>query len=80
MGRDIVSLHGEHVQKIQNERDSFSNQFTTRIEVASTTKTEEVEYNGVTYKWYPKIREEDIGKDTSKWFKRFNSIEELIEY
>ena len=68
MGRDIVSLHGEHVQKIQNERDSFSNQFTTRIEVASTTKTEEVEYNGVTYKWYPKIREEDIGKDTSNSF------------
>ena len=48
--------------------DSFSNQFTTGVEVASTKETEEVEYNGVLYKWYPKIREEDIGTDTSNRF------------
>lgn len=29
---------------------------------------EQIEYNGEIYKWYPKIREEDIGKDTSNTF------------
>ena len=48
--------------------DYFSNQFTTKVEVASTIDTEEVEFNGTIYKWYPKIREEDIGTDTSNKF------------
>lgn len=48
--------------------DSFSNQFTTGIEVASTKETEEIVFNNVLYKWYPKIREEDIGTDTSNSF------------
>lgn len=48
--------------------DFFSNQFTTGIEVSSTKETEQVEYNGELYRWYPKIREEDIGKDTSNSF------------
>lgn len=29
---------------------------------------ETIEYNGVVYKWYPKIREENIGMDTSNTF------------
>ena len=52
----------------KQKRDSFSNQFTTKVEVASTINTEIVEYNGTVYKWYPKIREEDIGTDTSNVF------------
>ena len=48
--------------------DYFSNQFTTGITVSSTKETEEVEFNGEVYKYYPKIREEDIGKDTSNSF------------
>ena len=48
--------------------DYFSNQFTTGIVVSSTKETEEVEFNGTVYKYYPKIREEDIGKDTSNSF------------
>ena len=48
--------------------DYFSNQFTTGISVASTKKTEAVNINGVDYQYYPKIREEDIGTDTSNTF------------
>ena len=59
------------------KRDFFSNQVTTGIAVASTKETESVEYNGIEYKFYPKIREEDIGKDTSNAFVdtlRFNNV------
>ena len=48
--------------------DYFSNQFTTKVVVSSTKETEEVFYEGVQYKWYPKIREEDIETDTSNKF------------
>lgn len=48
--------------------DYFSNQFTTGVVVSSTKNTEEVEFNGKEYKYYPKIREEDIGIDTSNLF------------
>lgn len=48
--------------------DNFSNQFTTGVTVASTKETEYIEFDGKEYKNYPKIREEDIGKDTSNSF------------
>lgn len=48
--------------------DSCYNQFPSKIIVSSTQYTEPIIYNGVLYKKYPKIREEDIGKDTSNKF------------
>lgn len=44
------------------------NQFTTRINVASTIETEPVFYEGKVYKRYPKITDDMIGKDTSNMF------------
>ena len=38
------------------------------IRVSSTVETEPMVINGVFYKWYPKIRQTDIGKDTSNKF------------
>ena len=64
----VEATRDKHVLITRFPIDSFSNQFTTKIVVASTRETEEVEYNGITYKWYPKIREEDIGIDTSNRF------------
>ena len=64
---DIVRLYMK-VYRVQIIRDYFSNQFTTKVVVASTKETEEVYYDGVLYKWYPKIREEDIETDTSNRF------------
>lgn len=48
--------------------DSKYNQFPTKIVVSSTKETEQIYYGETFYKWYPKIREEDIGTDTSNKF------------
>lgn len=73
----VEAVKDKHVLITRFPIDFFSNQFTTKVEVASTSETEEVEYNGTIYKWYPKIREEDIGTDTSNRFidtMRFSNI------
>ena len=48
--------------------DSYSNQFSTSVVVSSTKETEPMYFGDEFYKYYPKIREEDIGKDTSNTF------------
>lgn len=48
--------------------DKFSNQFSTGIVLSSTKETEPLYFNNEFYPYYPKIREEDIGKDTSNSF------------
>lgn len=48
--------------------DSYFNQVATMVNVSSTIKTEPVIYNDVYYKWYPYIRDELIGSDTSNLF------------
>ena len=64
----VEAVRDKHVLITRFPIDYFSNQFTTKVEVASTRETEVVEYDGTIYKWYPKIREEDIGSDTSNTF------------
>ena len=48
--------------------DSYFNQLYTRIRVSSIIETEPMVINGKFYKWYPKIRQTDIGRDTSNMF------------
>lgn len=48
--------------------DSYFNQLYTRIRVSSTIQTEPMIVNGKFYPWYPKIRQSDIGRDTSNMF------------
>lgn len=48
--------------------DSYYSQFPTKIVVSSTKDTEPIYYNNTLYKYYPKIREEDIGTNTSNKF------------
>lgn len=48
--------------------DTFYNEFATKIRLSSTIETEKVTINGITYDYYPKIRKEDIGSDTSNKF------------
>lgn len=48
--------------------DSFSNQVTTGVVVSSTKETEPIYFNNEYYPYYPKIRKEDIGTDTSNKF------------
>lgn len=48
--------------------DSRTNQFATEIEVASTNETEPMYVGDTFYKNYPKIKDSDIGKDSSNMF------------
>lgn len=48
--------------------DSYYNQFPTKVTVASMKDTEPMVVDNIFYKHYPKIRQEDIGKDTSNKF------------
>lgn len=48
--------------------DSFSNQITTGVIISSTKETEPMYFGDNYYPYYPKIREEDIGTDTSNRF------------
>lgn len=48
--------------------DSARSQFPTGIVVSSTKETESIYYGNTYYKWYPRIREEDIEKNTSEKF------------
>lgn len=58
----------KHTLVTRYPMDSFYNQFPTKIIVSSTVETEPIYYNGKLYKYYPKIREEDFGTDTSNKF------------
>lgn len=64
----VEAVKDKHILITRFPIDYFSNQFVTKVEVSSTKEMEQIEYNGEIYKWYPKIREEDIGKDTSNTF------------
>lgn len=64
----VEAVRDKHILITRFPIDYFSNQFVTKVEVSSTKEMEQIEYDGVIYKWYPKIREEDIGKDTSNTF------------
>ena len=48
--------------------DSYFNQIPLMVNVSSTIETESVVINGTVYKKYPKIRQEDMGMDTSNSF------------
>ena len=53
---------------IQSASDSFSNQIATGVVVSSTKKTEPIYYNVEYYPYYPYIRDNIIGTDTSNVF------------
>lgn len=48
--------------------DTCYNQFPIGINVNSTIKTEPMLIDGKVYRWYPRIRESDIGKNTTQSF------------
>lgn len=48
--------------------DSAYNQFPAKVRISTTKDVEPVMVNSEFYRWYPKIREEDIGSNTSNTF------------
>ena len=64
----VESTKDKHVLITRFPIDSFANQITTKVVVSSTKEVEPMIVNGQYYKYYPKIREKDIGIDTSNMF------------
>lgn len=48
--------------------DSAYNQFATKVRISTIKEMEQVYVNGNYYRFYPKIREKDIGSNTSRLF------------
>lgn len=48
--------------------DSYFNHLYLKMHISSTVETEPMVINGKFYKWYPKIRQTDIGSNTSNKF------------
>ena len=58
--------------------DCYLNQFPSKVIVSSTKETEPMIVNKTLYKSYPKIREEDIGSNTSNLFIDTVNISNLL--
>lgn len=61
-------VEDKHVLICRYPFDSIYNQFPSRVHVASTNETEPMVVDGKFYARYPKIRNEDIGRNTSNMF------------
>ena len=64
----VESVKDRHIMIARYPIDTYFNQFSTRIHVASTIKTEPMVIGNTFYKNYPYIRQEDIGSNTSNIF------------
>jgi len=64
----IEVTQDKHVLITRYPIDSIYNQFACKVNVTSMNETEPMIIQGTFYKHYPKIRQEDIGKNTSNMF------------
>lgn len=64
----VKSTEGKTISITRFPYDSYFNTIYTGIEVASTTETEQIILNGEYYRFYPKIRMEDILKSSASKF------------
>lgn len=62
------AVRDKHILITRYPIDSCYNTIYTKVNVSTTKETEKVYVNGQYYRWYPKIRESDIGKNTSNKF------------
>ena len=58
----------KHVMVTRFPIDTYYNIFPSKVRVASTKETESIIINDQVFERYPKIRQEDIGSDTSNLF------------
>ena len=64
----IEATKNKHVLITRFPVDSYTNQFITKINITTTVQTEQLVFNNIYYPFYPRIRESDIGIDTSNTF------------
>ena len=48
--------------------DRYLNQYPSKINIKSTNETEPIMMDGKVYRWWPKIRKEDLGRNTAALF------------
>ena len=48
--------------------DSYFNQFSAKIHISSTKETEVMVIDDKLYRWYPSVKQEEVGSDTSNKF------------
>lgn len=64
----VEIVKDKHVLLTRYPIDSYFNQFPTKINILSTKETEPMIINNKLYNHYPKLRDSDIGSDTSNKF------------
>lgn len=64
----VEAVKDKHIMITRYPIDTVYNQFPTKVKVSSTIETEPMILGNTFYKDYPKIRQEDIGTDTSNKF------------
>lgn len=64
----VESSKDKHLLITRYPIDTRFNQFPVKMNISSTKATEPMMVENEYYQWYPKIRQEDIGKDTSNMF------------
>lgn len=62
------AVKNKTVQITRFPMDSYWNQFPAKIRISTLQNTEPIVIGSTLYKWYPKIREEDIDTDTGNMF------------
>lgn len=62
------AVEGKHILITRYPIDSCYNTIYTKVRVSTTSTTEGVYVGGQYYRWYPKLREKDIGTNTSDIF------------
>ena len=62
------SAEGKQMSFTRYPFDSYFNTIYTEIEISTTTETEQIVIDGEFYRFYPKIRLEDIGKSSAAKF------------
>lgn len=64
----VEVVKDKHILITRYPIDSYFNQFPTKVNISSTKKTEPMVINNKLYRHYPRIRQEDIGTNTSNLF------------
>lgn len=62
------AVRDKHIMFTRYPIDSSFNTAYTKVRISTIKNTEGVYINGTYYRWYPKIREKDIGTNTSNLF------------
>lgn len=64
----VEAVRDKHVLITRYPMDSYFNQLTNKVNISTLRQMEPIYVNGNYYRFYPKIREKDVGANTSNMF------------